>query len=213
MNSFDFLMYISTFSVFLPIFISIIRFKAFNFALKALFLFCVISLVTDAISYYFATHRINSTFIYNLYALISGILSVIIIHQSFITENKLIKTIHWSLLGIITLVSVFSLAYNDGTSRSDFATNFLFGIFIILSCLFSFYLLLQGMIVDSLKEYYFFWIISAFLLSKSLTLFIFITEDYIRANEDDVAYLLWIINLVSNIGFNILISIGIWKKR
>jgi len=209
---FDILVFLSISSVLIPIFFSIKYYRAFNLELKALFLLLLISFLCDVISLIFAFNGIHNAIIMNLFSLFHGILAVFIIYKSLFTGSQIVKKVYLAIYYLITAISIISLFKHDSFENSDLATNLLFGIFIIIGCLFFYYFLLKEMVVESLRKYYFFWIITAFFLSKCLSLFISISEDYIT-DVNNGAYFLWVIQMISNIGFNLLAAIGICQIK
>lgn len=203
--------FMSVLSPLVPIFMSFSKYKYFNFQLKVLFYLLCLSFVVDAFSIILSFIGFNTIFIFNFYIIVNFILASIIIIKCSNDYKKYPIKLNLILAVCIALISIVSIYYQDGFEKPNIISNLISGVFIIILSIQWFYFLLIEMTVKSLKEYYVFWIISGFLISSSFSLFVNISEDYIRLNEDNSAYLLWIINLISNIIFNFFIANGIFK--
>lgn len=201
----------SSLSPLVPIFMSFSKFSTLNFQLRVLFLLIIISFFVDAFSLVLYFIGFNSIFIFNIYTIIKIILASIVIIKCSTDFKKYPIKLNSLLAIFIISASIFATFYQNSFQIPNILSNLLTGIFIIVLSIEWFYFLLIEMSVKSLNEYYLFWIISGFLISSSFSLFVNISEDYIRLNEDNSAYLLWIINLIANILFNFFIANGFFK--
>jgi hypothetical protein len=204
---------LSILSPLVPIIIFTTKPRALNFQLRVLFILSLCSLTFDLLSYLIYYFGYSSILIFNLYTIIKLILSSLMIIKSSESYSNYPFKFNLSLLFLISLTCLIANYFQNGIYHSNLLTNVLTGLFIIYLSIVWFYFLLLEMKEKSLNEYYLFWIISGFLISNSLSFFVNISEEYIRTNQDNSAYLLWIINLVSNIIFNIFITIGLIKFR
>lgn len=203
--------FISVLSPLVPMYICKSNYKTFNLQLRVLFLLVSISFTVDILSFAFLFLGFNSILFFNIYTIVKLVLAAFIIIRASKSFNKYPFRLNFYLTIVITGISIIANFYQDGIQHSNVISNLLSGIFIIYLSIQWFLFLLIDMTVKSLNEYYMFWIISGFLISSSLSLFVSISEDYIRLNEDNSAYLLWIINLIANILFNFFIANGFFK--
>lgn len=203
--------FISLLSPLVPISVYLIKLKTFNLQLKVLFLLVCLSFLIDVTSLILYFLGFDSIFIFNLYTLLKLGLGSIVLIDSSISRRKFPFLINLFLLLIILIISSFSMIYEDGLHKPNVLVNLLSGFFIIFLSIQWFFYLMKDMLVKSLNNHYQFWIVSGFLISSSLSLFVNISEDYIRSNQDSSAYLLWIINMLANILFNFFIANGFFK--
>lgn len=207
------LIFTSVLSPIIPIVISFYKFKAFNTQLKALFILLCVSFLSDIISIIFYLLSKDPFLIFNGYTFLKLILSSIVIIKASEQFNRTSIKINYSILVVTVVGSIIASLFENNIEKSNLILNLLTGLFVIYLSIQWFYFLLIDMTVKSLKNYYMFWIISGFLISNSFSLFVNLSEDYIRANEDNSTYLLWMINILSNIIFNIFMVIGINKVQ
>jgi hypothetical protein len=202
---------ISLLSPLVPISVSIYKVKTFNLQLKVLFLLVCLSFLIDITSLVFFLMGYNSIFLFNIYTILKLGLASIVLIDSSISKRKFSFLFNVSVLIIILIVSILSIFFHDGLHKPNVLVNILSGLYIIFLCIQWFYFLMKDMAVKSLNNHYQFWITSGFLISSSFSLFVNISEDYIRSNQDNSAYLLWIINMLANILFNFFIANGFYK--
>ena len=86
--------------------------------------------------------------------------------------------------------------------------------FFFMLSLYFFYIELKEMNITKLKENAIIWINSAVLIYFSVTLILFIVDDYLSICPRELFMLLWSLNLLANIAFNVLLGIAIrvWKR-
>ena len=203
----------SILSPLIPICLSFYKFKAFNTQLKVLFILLCVSFLSDISSVIVLFYGKDPSLFFNIYTFLKLILSSIVIIKGSEQFNKSSRIINYSILVGTVVVSIISIILENNIEKSNLILNLLTGLFVIYLSIQWFYFLLIDMTVKSLKNYYMFWIISGFLISDGFSLFVNISADYIHANEDNSAYLLWTIIIISNIIFNIFIAIGITKVQ
>lgn len=202
---------LSFFSPLVPLCVSITRIKNSNLLLKCLVLLISLSFLADIASFIFIQYGMHSVLIFNSYTTLNFILASIILFKGADNFKKYPRKLNSMILFSAIFISIIAFIYQDGIHIPNFIINLLSGTLIITFSIQWFYFLLLEMPVKKLKEYYMFWIASGFFISSSFSFFVNLSEEYIRANEDGTAYLLWIINFISNIIFNIFMAIGIYK--
>lgn len=205
--------FLSVLSPLVPIIFFSIKIKTLNFQLRVLFLLSLSSLTFDLLSYIIYYFGYSSILFFNLYTIIKLILSSLMILKSSESYSQYPLKTNLLLLILVSLTCLIANYIQNGIYHSNLISNVITGLFIIYLSILWFYFLIKEMKEKSLNEYYLFWIISGFLIANSLSFFVNISEEYIRTSQDNSAYLLWIINLVSNIIFNVFITIGLIKFR
>jgi hypothetical protein len=205
---FKILLIASILSPCVPLFFSIKYRRALNKQLSALFLYLVISIITELIGTLTGKTNIIISLLFTIteYLLIAYIFWLELERKKF----RLIIYIFSVLFFILTLYSV--LLFNNPNLADDILTTSESVILITLGILY-FYKIFTDLDIPKLTNYYFFWVNSAFLLYFSTALFLFLFKSYIKTIEPELGRFLWGIHLIINITSNILLSIGICKHR
>lgn len=201
------LTYVSILSILTPILFSLLQHRALNLTLRALFLLVIIGFLTEVICLVLAMKRIPSTNIFMLYTLIEGILLIFIYRheESQIKWKKVISIILalYILIFVLTLFGNFSHEINSTIEAVIL-------LFLSLKAYLSF---LNNTLDSLITDHYFFWFNSAVFLYFGTSFFLVMFENSIRFSDPRISYLTWSIHLVSNIIFNTLLGIGIWKAK
>jgi hypothetical protein len=207
----ELLTYTSLLSVVLPICFSIIRLKNLSLSFRLLFLFLLIALLTEIVSFYFSrSNKVAYNLTQNSYTLIEGILLSLIYYIEY--KSKLTRRI--ILLFIIYLIiHTFIKLCNDSSATQNaiiiwieclvmmgLSLSFFFGIFAELT-------------IPRGVEYPFFWFNCSilFYFATSIILFLFLEHlaDMDKATFSKIEGL----NFLANIVHNSLFAIGIWKTK
>lgn len=206
---FDILTYISIVSGLVPFICSILRFKALNSELRALFIYLSFTLIAETASYFLSKNHIPNYFVQNIYTFIECSTIAFIYHQNLNNRNArlFIKLLYL----VFFLLSLYRFFINDGLNQADSALSTYESCLVIFLALFYFYNEMKELNVPRLTEHYFFWINSAFLLYFLGAFAFFLFNDYIERLPLSIYYLVYGIQLIVNICYNVLLSLGIWK--
>jgi hypothetical protein len=199
------LAYFAGYSVLVPIFFLVYYKNYSNELYFLLAIYLLLCLITEAIHTILSYKRIESTFIANLFSLIEFVL-ILSIYKKVFCQGKYFKIAYWSL---ILLLSVNFILVDLQSSMSIFNG---FSKFIIIMCaLFYFYNENKELSVTHLADHSFFWFNAAFLMYFGFYFFISLFDDFILKAELSVARVLWTVNLINNMIFYALLTVGIWK--
>lgn len=204
------LSYASFLSVFIPLLFTILRFKAFNKQLKALFIYICISILFELMGLLSLKYP-------NLGIYISFFFSIIelsIISYLFNTEmNQLIfkKSIR-VIYTIIISISLLSLILKGLDFAEAVTLPFEFASILILSIIY-FYKIFTDLTIPKLVNYPFFWFNSAFLLYFGTNFLLFLFYTYIKISDMNLIYLAGCIPLIMSIIYNSLLAVGICKIK
>ena len=208
---YEILAHISSTSVLIPLFISILNFKTFNNTLKVLFFYLCISCLTELISFIMAHQKTNNTIVFLIFTVIE--------YGSFITlyffeiRTKAFKMFYFFMLFLFSGIFTLNLFYFGGIDRIDTFSSTAESIILLFTSIYYFYYILNNLQIPKLNRFYFFWINSAILIYFSMSLCLFLFSAYILQSDQSILRPLWIIHNISNICFNLLIAKGIWVKK
>lgn len=200
------LIYLSTTSVLVPFYYSIRRYKAFNQPLKALFLYLVISLLTEVVSNAFSYYNVRTNLPFQLFTVFEYF-SIIYIYYK---ELKLVKNYFILSLSVFFTIVAFikfsPIQSNDIVASTE-------ALIIVGLAVYYFYKVSGDVSIQHVTENYFFWINTGFLFYFGIAFFIFLFDNYIRHSDELTGIYLLTIHLFANIIYNILLTIGIWKAK
>lgn len=191
---------VASYSIWLPVLVSIFRIKALNRTLWALFIYLWLCFVTDRLYLYMLPDQRAANIVLNSWCLIETTLFFIIYFIE--ATNKAIKAV------LLTCYSAF-LAVAFAVFRKDIGTTDEIvapteaGLFIVISAAF-FIIMLFDTAIDRPLKYYFFWINFALLLYFCGSILIFIERE---------GQLIWAMHHSTAILCNIFIAIGIWQVK
>lgn len=171
---------------------------------KWLFLFLIISFVSDITSYILANVGLPNLYIINSYYLISGILIILY----FKSTNRFSKHFHFITIVLFSLVYISSFILFDGLHSFNSIGTSLEAVLMILLSLYVFYNIYtkeEEMYLEKTPE---FWFTSAILIYNSLALFSFLLSSDILSQTPDRFYNSWILHNSANILKNILFAVG-----
>lgn len=206
---FEQLTHLSSLSVIVPIIASLFRNKTLNKILRVLFLYLIISAVVEAISYFLTINSIQNFVVKNIYTVIEFTCITAIYFLEF--EGKTAKRlIGISYIGFLCL-SVLLLLILGNYNKQDNIINSTESWLVILFGAFYVFKLYNNFAIKNLLSYYFTWINFAILLYFSTSFFIFLFSEYLEKGGLENYYFVYSLHLISNISFNIILTIGIWK--
>ncbi len=210
LNYYNIFICISALSVIIPIFFVVKTGYSFNLVSKTLFLYLVCSFFTEVINYTLSENNYTSAI-----PLITNIFSVVeLLCISFIYWNELNvkKTKKTFLNPILIIACLFVFTITLVFSLTHLFTCFIFLVIISLA-LFYFFKIFSNLDSPILLNHYFFWMNCAFLFYFSTSFFLFLFEEFIVVNNNSIGRLLWSIQLVANIIYYIILSVGICKMK
>jgi hypothetical protein len=203
------LVVLSMLSELLPVFFALVYFSHLTKQLKWLFLFCIITVIFEVTGMVLGLKMIQTENLHQLYTFIQ---------VNFIFWLYFLQFKARILKGIVLLFSCLSILIAVLTNFSNFfesiyidLTGLTYGILIIILSNIYLFKVFTAESNTRLTNEPFFWINTACLLYFSTTLFLFIFEKHILSLTLNSFIIIWTIHLVSNILFNILISIGICR--
>lgn len=208
-NAYQILEHVSAFSVLLPVIILIIRFKALNKQLWALFLYFLFCIVAERLSLVFLPDEKKQNIVFNCFTIVEfSLLSFIYYHEATRRSIKNLFLVTW-----LAFILYGAVVYNKAIGKSENSVMALeAGIMILFT-----YLFIYRFYVDDNRikptRHYFFWINLAFLIYFSAAFLLVLTLDYINQADARTAMILWGIHNMIGVASNILISWGVWKVK
>jgi len=198
---------ISIFSGLLPIFFfTLFRSRNRYGGVMVIFFYCIVSFLTD-LSYDFLKRRISNFYIYSTFTIVEYTLFALFLYLCF--KEKVFKYI-LLLCSLIFYGIAFYTLFSKRTAGFDSFSASLEAVFIIIYSI----LFLYEQIKDPAVFYVFysknFWIIVAFFIYFSSTLFLFIYAATFTTQEHKIY---WGINFIFNILKNIFFSISFAMKK
>lgn len=210
-STYNIVKYSSAISVLIPLICCIIKYKTLNTILRVLFLYLLLSAMSEVIGFYLLTNNIRTYIVQNSFTLIESTLILIIYYRIFdLQKIKKLITFFYSLYFIL---SIYILFFKNGFDAQDNILNTIESSFFMFLAYFYFYRLMQRMDVAYLTEYYFTWINTAFLIYFSAGFVMFLFNEYIENFYIQLFYLVYCLYLITSIAFNIILSVGIWKIK
>ncbi len=208
---FKILKHTSSLSAAIPLICCFIRFKTFNKELKVLFVYIIVSVFTEIVSFIFTQNNIRTYLISLLFTLTEGsILMYIYFKRYDFKQSRVII----SVLYFVFLLLTFYLLYMNIKfhTQSSILSTYEAALLIGLS---GGYILkvMKEINTSRLKEVHFTWINVGVLLYFSMAILLFLFFSYIEKRGIKTYNNLYSLHWITNIGYNILLAIGIWKIK
>lgn len=205
------LMYLSIYSVFIPALVGLKKFKTLNKRMRVLFFYIIASALSDFISLYLAKKGISNYLVRNVYIMLIGFCISYIYYNAF--NDKKIRIFILSSFTVFLFLYVSNFLIWGNLSRLDITVITVEAFFFILLAHFYTYYLFKEMNFEKLRDDAFFWVNNAFLIYFSGNFAIFLYFNYILNIGLELYYFLHSLQLLTNIAFNILLTIGLWKIK
>lgn len=190
-----------------PIIFSFFYFRAFNPQLRALFVYLLISVLTEVVAYYCGLYFKSNYWVFHIFTMIEGPLIFYIYYREF--NQKKASYIFLGCTLIVLTLGLIQFSFNASNNMVSSVEALL-----ISGCALAwFYKVFVDMTIPKLTNYYFFWLNSGFLIYFLGPFFISIFEGTIRESDNAVLNFLWIIHVAINVLFNVLLTIGICKIK
>lgn len=210
-NLYNILTHLSALSLSIPFILSVLKFKVFNKTLKTLFIYLVISVLSETVSFFLRAKSINNFPVLHIFSLLECLLIMYMYHCEF--KNKAVTIIVIFLALIFSIITAVTLLYDGGYNKPDNITDTLESAIIIGFSISFFYKLFKDLTIPKLTNYYFFWLNTGFLFYFGVSFSLFISLEYIEQCNIETARFLWAIQLIINIFYNVLMAIGLWKTQ
>ncbi len=208
---FDILKHTSGISVLIPLVCCLIRFKALNSILRVLFVYLLVSVLADMLGLIFMRHNIKTYLIFHSFTVVECSLLVFIYLTQF--EQRLTRNIIKISFSFFLLMAIVILVINKGYNRQDSILSSYESIFLILLSIGYFYKVMKELNIPKLNEFYFAWINTGVLIYFITGFLLFLFNGYIEKRGLKTHNTLYSLHWLSNIAYNILLSLGIWKIR
>lgn len=204
--------YVTSFSITIPILFSILRFKALNKTLRALFIYLILSFSSDIITLFTSLYYPNLTnIILNTFTIIETV-AICIIYLFEMRQTKERVLIYIGLLIVLSL-AIETFLFEKGLNRGDNVVSPVeAGIFMLVSTIY-FYKLFIDPKISKLGDHYFYWVNLSFLIYFSVSFILFMFNEFIERCEQIYAILLWGVHQLILITCNILFLVAIWKNK
>lgn len=204
------LKYTAAITVIIPLSFCLRFFKTLNFVLRVLFLYLVLSMITDAEAYVMGLNNRHNYFLRNWFTMAELGLLTLIYYKIISGPGRAL------LIGgavVVGLLALFRFVYLGGWHQADNVINTSESWFMILTSGLYFLSVLRGADEYNPAGAWFLWLNAAFLMYFSMAFFLFLFTGYLERCGLQRYYYLYSLHFISNIAFNILLSIGIWKQR
>ncbi len=170
-------------------------------------LFVSLTLLSNVIAFILASHGTNNMLVYNVYSLLSHwILSFLFIA---ILGKSSVRFIIVAAIGV-TIACFYDWFLADGMFRLSFWPYLLFHLVLILFSLWYFLITLQRSTEYDIQKQPDFLISSAILFYNATSFFVSVFSEFTLSELVEGEFDFWIINLVANIIFHIILSIALW---
>ncbi|PBQ32478.1 hypothetical protein CNR22_12080 [Sphingobacteriaceae bacterium] len=213
--TFDFLFYIlrdiSVASILVPIACCIIKRKALNVILRALFVFLILSCLFELTGVIFAANKIETYTTENIYTILECSFIIFMYYKIFETGKT--KTLILIFYGFFMLISVYQFLIQKGYHSEDSVVNTCEAVFVLILGWSYLFKLMKELKVYDLREHYFFWLNFGFVLYFSMAFVLFLFYNYLGKLPALFFQYLWSLHLLMNITSNLLISRGVWKAQ
>jgi len=208
---FDFVTGVSIFSVAVPLTCCVVRFSALNQELRVLFLYILFSVFAEVVSVVLRSNRLSNIIIQNLYTVTECSLIIYMYFLRFHSKRSR-SIIGFMYIGFVLLaIGVFVLC--KGINKPDnLVSTYESCLFIVLSWGY-FYKVMKEKNIEKLNQFYFAWINSAILIYFSMAFFSFLFNRFTGQLEMSLYKLVYAPHLITNISYNILLGVGVWKIK
>ena len=213
-NIYKILNYASACSILIPLACSAIKFRTLNHVLRVLFIYLVISSLTEFLNPIAARISISS---YN--ALQNGFTFV---------EFLLVTTVYFfqlknSILGkvLISIALLFSclflviFIYGKNYLNADSIVKPIEAAIMIVFAICYYFKVLKELMDKTaiVEDYYFTFINAAILIYFASSFLIFLFAPYLATCPKRIFQFIWILNSIANITYNSILTLGIWKQK
>jgi hypothetical protein len=206
--------WISLLSYFVPLIIQLRILKRNNAErkiLSALFLYILLSIVTEIVNMIVSRIIHNNNPIVHIYTILAFLI-LAFLYKDMLNMKMINKYFYWFVLPYCCLSFYYSF-FVVGLLNVNVLTYLILSITLIFISSYYFYRVYIEMTIHNLFNNALFWINSAFLFYFSSTFYLSLFEEIIQTIDSNLFYYTWPIQLVATIIFNVILSKGIWLMR
>lgn len=211
-NFYQYISFISFGVIFIPFVSLIIRFKTLNITLRVLFLYILISIVTEILSRYGVTIDITVyNAIQNCFTILECICFSVIFYLQF-TSRAARATVQ-VLLALFLLFSAFLLIPGSNFLINNMTILVTESLMMIVFGIAYFFKIYTEDSIQKSDNNFFFWINSGILIYFCASFFLFLFDAHILKLKDEYFSLLQSIHQLANIATTLLFSVAVWKTK
>lgn len=208
---FEILSNISLFSILVPLVLALIKLKILNKQLRILFIYIVVSALTELLSKVFAdTSRSGYYITQNLFTFIECICLLTIYSLEY--RSRLVNYIITFSFVVFLILAGWDFIVYENNSLSTKTTCFESFVMLILSLAYFYKIQVESTIPD-LRGSYFFWLNCGILLYFATSLVLFLSLEYLQNSGEESFQKLWSLHLIGNISYNSLITASLWTVK
>ncbi len=195
----------------IPLALSIVWFKKLNYGFKVLTLYLAFSSSTELLVRIFNFSDQNIEIIYDIFTLTEFLLVIIFLSLSinFLSKvhTKIISYLLFAIVGILLMFSPISKIISNNY------ISLIFNVIIIIYSMHLFYKLFIDERYTNLIDVPEFWINIGIFTYFAGTAFLFLVISSIIKLENNIGYLIWIVNNIFAIFGNLFFVLGLWKIK
>ena len=207
------LIYTSIASGLIPLWYSFVNYKSFNKQMKALFIYLVISVLTDAGSRILNMTEYKSS-VLELYFSFSVFDFFFISYIYWLEFRKKSYRIMISFLCLIYVIGIFiPFLQHKKIDAIDSIISVIEAIIIILLSIIFLFKTTLDLEIPKPKDYPFFWLNSAFLFYFGTNFFMLLFNNTLKEFDHTTVYFIISIRPVTNIAYNLLIAKAVCKIK
>lgn len=203
--------YLSETSGYLPLLISILRFKTLNSTFRVLSIYLLLSILSDRISKSVESSVETMNGIYNTFTLLECTLFTIILYKQY--KGKKYQLGSKILFTIFLVTAFYHFVIEGNFYDGDSVVSTTEAATLTLLAAYNFYLMINDDSLPDLSKYGFFWINTGIVIYFSSAFVLFLSNDFIERATGQAGYILWGTHLLLNVITNVLFAIGIWKVK
>ncbi len=232
---------VSTGSILIPILFCFLKRKALNATFRALLIYLILTFLLEILSHtlagkvqsgylllqaifqlsnsqrefvkaVFAGKYYNYLFaLSNAFTLIQFFTFIYIYYQQF-TAQVVLNIIKVTAITYLVF-SIVVLLFFKNFMQPDNLTTVVEGCIAWTLSIYFFYTVLKEMTIPKLTENSFIWLNAAILIYFSVSLVLFLADEYLETCSSNIFKALWSQHLLAHITFNVPSSVGIWKQK
>lgn len=203
--------YSSALSIIIPLIACLIKFKTFNVELKVLFFYIIVASIIEGVGFYLWKKNIETYIVQNVFTFFEFTLILTIYYLLF--ERRIIRLFIFLCYLVFVFTYVYVMFISGKFSQQDNILNTFEATTFMILAYYYFYKVISELQITNLSAYYFTWINTAFLIYFSAGFVMFLFNEYIENLHLQWFYLIYCLYLVTSLGCNLILTIGIWKIK
>lgn len=194
--------------LFLPLVISIVRYKSLNSSQRKLSILVLCIVIVEITSRLLWYKKVNNLPVYHFYIIIEFILIIYIYKDEL---SRLFPKLFFTILSVgFTVFSIVNTVFLQDINTFNSNATTLLGILVIFLSLSYFYALLKEVKYSALEINPMFWINAGFLIYFSSNLILFFINNNMFQGSTEASYLVWGLHAIVNIVLTIFYTIALW---